>query len=319
MHRRFKVLFVAILAALLMAGFAQAADYPKSAISLIVPAAPGGGTDLNARLFAKHAKDFLGQSLVVVNVTGAGGFNGSKRVHDAAPDGYTVLFYFNNGLILNKLSGISPYSIDGFEIGPRVVSDTATGIFVNTASPWKNMQEFIAAAKAKPGTVSIATEIGTYSHYLVLSLQEKLGIQLKLVDVGSNTEKTTTLLGGHIDSMVNSYSTNQSYVKAGKFLCLGFVNKNRHPAFTDVPTIMEQGLDYSYPGYEMGLFFPKNTPKEIIALFNEAAQKVSVLPAYQEDLKKLGYAINYMSADENDKDFQEMEALYKRLASSVKK
>ena len=319
MRTRFKIVFMTILAVLLMSGFAQAADYPKSAISLIVPAAPGGGTDLNARLLAKYAKDFLGQSLVVVNVTGAGGFNGSKRVHDAAPDGYTVLFYFNNGMILNKISGIAPYSIDGFEIGPRIVSDVGTGIFVNTSSPWKNMQDFINAAKAKPGTISVATEIGTHSHYLLLSLQEKLGVQLKLVDAGSNTEKTTTLLGGHIDSMVNSYSTNQSYVKSGDFLCLGFVNKTRHPAFPDVPTIMEQGLDYSYPGYEIGLYFPKNTPKEIIATFNEVVKKVTELPAYQADLSKLGYVINYLPDDANYKDFLEMEALYKSLAASVKK
>jgi tripartite-type tricarboxylate transporter receptor subunit TctC len=308
-----------IAAAVLAASLARALEYPKSAISLIVPAAAGGGTDLTARLFAKYAKDFLGQSLVVVNVGGAAGFNGCKRVHDAAPDGYTVLFFHNNGLILNKISGVAPYSLEGFEAGPRTNADAATGFFVNASSPWKTMKDFIDAAKAKDGGISTATEVGGYTYYMILSLQERFGIKLKIVDVGSNSEKTTALLGGHIDSMPNSFTTNQNYVKSGDFRFFGFVAATRSTAFPDVPTVMEQGLDYSYPGYQIGIFFPLNTPKEIIAKFDEAAKKVSEHPAYQADIKKLGFSINYLPSGENHKDLLEMQAMYEKLAASIKK
>lgn len=306
------------LSILLAASVAPAAEYPKSAISLIVPAAAGGGTDLSARTFAKYAKAELGQPLVVVNVGGGGGFNGTKKVHDAAPDGYNVLFFHNN-VILNHLSGVAPYSIEGFEVGPRLVSDSATGFFVSAASPWKTMPEFIAAAKAKPGEISTATEIGGYTYFMILSLQEAVGIALKMVDVGGNSEKATALLGGHIDSMPNSYGTVQGYVKSGDFRSLGFVSEKRSDVFPDVPTCEEQGVVYSYPGYEFSFFFPKGTPKEIIRKFDDAAQKIAGDERFKKDIQKLGFAVSYLAPEENLKSYQEMEKMYERLAAAVKK
>lgn len=317
MRKKIRIFLMCAVAVLAM-GLAGAAEYPKSAISLIVPAAAGGGTDLTARLFAKYASEILGQPIVVVNVGGAAGFNGCKRVHDAAPDGYTVLFFHNNGLVLNKISGVAPYSLEGFEACPRTTADSATGFFVNATSPWKTMPEFIEGVRAAPGKYSTATEVGGYTYYMILSLQNKFGIKFKIVDVGGNSEKSTALLGGHIDSMPNSFTTNQGYVKSGDFRCLGFVNDTRSTAFPDIPTCREQGLDYSYPGYQIGTFFPLKTPKEIIAKFDEVAAKVSQNEQYQAALKKLGFSISYLPSNENYDSLLEMQKMYTELAESIK-
>ncbi len=317
MRTTYRVTVMAALAVFAL-GLAQALDYPKSAVSLIVPAAAGGGTDLSARTFAKYAKAELGQPVVVVNVTGGGGFNGTKKVHDSAPDGYNVLFFHNN-VILNNLSGVAPYSIEGFEVGPRLVSDSATGFFANASSPWNNMKEFIEAAKAKPGEISTATEIGGYTYFMILSLQEQAGIKFKMVDVGGNSEKATALLGGHIDSMPNSYGTVQGYIKSGDFRSLGFVSKDRSTVFPDVPTCIEQGVQYSYPGYEFSFFFPKGTPAEIVAKFDAAAKKIAAMESFRKDIEKLGFMVQYLPPAENLKSYGDMQDMYKKLAASVKK
>ncbi len=310
-------IIAAALSLVFAIGLASAGDYPKSAISVVVPAGAGGGTDLSARTFAKYAKAELGQPLVVVNVGGGGGFNGTKKVHDSAPDGYTILFFHNN-VILNKLSGVANYSIEGFEVGPRLVSDSATGWFVNAKSKWQTMKDLVDDAKARPGEISTATEIGGYTYFMILSLQEQMGIKLKMVDVGGNAEKATALLGEHIDSMPNSFGTVQGYIKSGDFRSLGFVSKDRSTVFPNVPTVAEQGVAYSYPGYEFSIFFPKGTPKDIIDRVDAAAKKIAADDKFKKDIEKLGFMVSYLPPAENLKSYQAMEAMYTKLAESVK-
>ncbi len=297
---------------------AQAAEWPSSTITIVVPTAPGGGTDLSARTFAKYAKDELGVQMIVMNVPGGGSYNGTKKAHDSAPDGNTILFSHNT-VIANYITGIAPYSFDGFEVGPRVVSDTALGLFVNTKFPAKDMKEFVEYAKAHPGQVSSATEIGATTYFLLMSLQEATGIELKLVDAGNNAERATALLGGHIDSMPNSYGTVQGYVKSGDFRSLGFTGKKRNAVFPDIPTCVEQGVDFVYPGYEFSFFFPKGTPVEILEKFDAAAEKIVNSEGYKKDILKLGFEAKYLNRTDNYNDYKEMQELYTRLAADMKK
>lgn len=300
------------------AAFEKPVDFPKGTISLVVPAGPGGGTDLSARTFAKYAAKIFKQNIVVLNVTGGGGSNGTKKVFDAKPDGATVLFFHNN-VILNNLSGVAPYSVDGFEVGPRFVTDAAVGLFVNAKNGPKDMPEFIKLANENPGKLKVATEIGGYTYFFLLTLKEATGITFNMVDVGGNAEKSTALLGGHIDAMPNSFGTAQGYVKSGDFRCLGFPIKERSSVFPDVPTCTEQGVNLLYPAYEFSMFFPKGTPESVIKAFDDAAKMISEDQQAYEDIKKLGFQLNYMERGQNAKDYAEMEALYKKLADNVKK
>ena len=116
--------------------------WPSTAVTLVVPAGAGGGTDLLSRVFAEKLSQKLGQTFVVSNVTGAGGSNGINQVHEADPDGNTILF-FHNAMLINKVTGVSDYSYDGLKAGPHVVSDKATGFYVRSDAPYQTYPELI--------------------------------------------------------------------------------------------------------------------------------------------------------------------------------
>lgn len=176
-------MFLAV-ATFAFASIVGAADFPKGAISIVVPAAPGGGTDLSARVFAKYAQKVLGQPVVVVNVSGGGGSSGTKKVYDAKPDGANILFFHNN-VVLNNISGVASYSYDGFEVGPRMVTDAAMGLFVNKSSGWNTINDFIEYCGQNPGKATVATEIGGYTYFFLLSLQDKTGVEFNIVDAAA--------------------------------------------------------------------------------------------------------------------------------------
>lgn len=310
-------LFVAAMIAVLAATAVQALDWPKSTITIIVPTAAGGGTDLSARAFAKYAKKVLGVQMIVMNVPGGGSFNGTKKAHDSAPDGYTVMFSHNT-VIANYVTGLAPYSVDGFEIGPRTVSDNALGLFVGKDFPARTMPEFIAECKKRPGQVSSATEIGANTYFLLMALQNATGIELKVVDAGNNSERAAAVLGGHIDSMPNSMGTVKGYVESGDFFSLGFTDKVRNEVFPDIPTCMDQGVDFYFPGYEFSFFFPKGTPPEVVAKFDEAAKEIVNSDAYKKDILNLGFVPKYLDREANTKDYAEMQKMYEELAAQMK-
>ena len=174
-------------------------------VSIVVPASAGGGTDLLARVLAEKLTAKLGQSFVVVNVTGAGGSSGINQVHEAAPDGNTILF-FHNALLINNVTGVSDYSYEASLWGPRV-TDNATGFYVSADAPYSTYPELIDYCKEHPGEVTMGVEVGGFTYMMVKSFEAATGVQFNLVDVGSNSDKCTALLGGHIDIMPNQYST----------------------------------------------------------------------------------------------------------------
>jgi len=291
-------------------------SWPTGPVSIIVPASAGGGTDLLARVVAEKLTQKLGQSFVVVNVTGAGGSNGISQVHDAKPDGNTILF-FHNALLINKVSGISNYSYDGFEVGPHLVSDIATGFYVRSDAPYKTYSELVEYALAHPGEVTMGVEVGGFTYLMVKSFEAATGVQFNMVDVGSNAEKCTALLGGHIDIMPNQYSTAAGYIKSGDFIALGFPAEERSEVYPDVPTAKEQGLDWLYSGYEFGFFFPKGTPKEIQEKFNSTIKGLFDNNEIQQSILDLGNEPVYMSPEEFTEKLKSMEENYTKLMADV--
>ena len=243
-------------------GSASGGGWPSGPVSIVVPASAGGGTDLLARVLAEKLTAKLGQSFVVVNVTGAGGSSGINQVHEAAPDGNTILF-FHNALLINNVTGVSDYSYEGFAVGPHVVTDNATGFYVSADAPYSTYPELIDYCKEHPGEVTMGVEVGGFTYMMVKSFEAATGVQFNLVDVGSNSDKCTALLGGHIDIMPNQYSTAKGYIESGDFVALGFPAEERSAVYPDVPTAKEQGVDWLYNGYEFGFFLPKDTPKDI--------------------------------------------------------
>jgi tripartite-type tricarboxylate transporter receptor subunit TctC len=287
--------------------------YPTGPIELIVPAAPGGGSDLGARTFAKYAQKRFGKPVVVVNIKGAGGYTGSKAVHEAAPNGQKIL-YQHEGLITNYLTNTAPYSYDGFAAGPNLVEDGSIALFTNGKSGIKTINDLLAKAKENPGKLKAATEYGAFSYFMLLKLQQTQNVKFNLVDAGTDSEKVVALLGGHVDIMPKIYAGTQSYIDAGDFNVLGVPRKERVPNAPNVPTYAEQGVDFTYPPVLYAFWFPKGTPQEIVDAFVAVAKDVAADPGFKKDIEKIGLVPVYRSPDEIKEEFASIQEEFAEIA-----
>ena len=293
-------------------GSASGGGWPSGPVSIVVPASAGGGTDLLARVLAEKLTAKLGQSFVVVNVTGAGGSSGINQVHEAAPDGNTILF-FHNALLINNVTGVSDYSYEGFAVGPHVVTDNDTGVYVSADAPYSTYPELIDYCKEHPGEVTMGVEVGGFTYMMVKSFEAATGVQFNLVDVGSNSDKCTALLGGHIDIMPNQYSTAKGYIESGDFVALGFPAEERSAVYPDVPTAKEQGVDWLYNGYEFGFFLPKDTPKDIQDTFDTAVAELMEDEEVQQAILDLGNEPTYLSPADYESQLADIQTEYEDL------
>lgn len=281
MHRIAALIFAVLVAALPAA--AQDA-YPSKPITIVVPYAPGGGSDFLGRILAEGLKARLNETVVVQNVPGAGSAVGSMQVAKAKPDGYTLLLTVNSTHVINpwlyKAPGFDP--VKDFE--PITPVATAGYVLVaNNDFPPNNVAELIKAAKAAPGKYLIASAgNGTLNHLIGEMLQKAAGIQLTHVPYKGAAAAVTDVIGGQVQLSVQSLPSSISFIKAGRLKVLGVVNEKRVSALPDVPTIGETIKGFgSTPWY--GLFAPAGTPKAIVdRLQSEAAKALDSADAREK-------------------------------------
>ncbi|MGE4283960.1 MAG: tripartite tricarboxylate transporter substrate binding protein [Clostridia bacterium] len=273
--------------------------YPTKAIQVIVPVGAGGDTDMNARLFGKYLEKELGQSVVVVNTSGAGGTVGMDKVKSSEADGYTVLFYHTE-VMIPKIAGMIDYHFDAFEIAGVGVSDNTTVLATHKNAPYKTLTELVDYAKKNPGKVEFGMQTGGYPHLVGIALQDVTGAQFNLVDVGGNAAKTVALKGEKTDVINTQYGLTKDYFTSGDFISLGLLSEERNPLMPDVQTSKEQGFPMEFNKF----FFyamPKGTSKEIVDKFSAAMKKVVENPEYQEEAKKIFVTPTYMGPEEATK------------------
>ncbi|GGJ80460.1 tripartite tricarboxylate transporter substrate binding protein [Pseudomonas matsuisoli] len=293
---------------------AQAVDYPSKPVQVVLPIAPGGDTDVNARLFNKYLEKELGQSLAVVNVDGGGGTIGMRRVMSAKPDGYTALFFHGEGMV-PKLAGLVDFGLDAFQMVAVALVDNTTVLVTHKDAPYKTMKEMVEYAKANPGDVEFGMLTGGYPHLVGAALEQQLGAEFTLVDVGGNAAKIVALRGHKIGLANLQYGISKDYFTSGDFINLGLLSPERNPLIPDVPTTAEQG----YP-LELNKFFyfamPKGTPADVVQTFSAAVKKVVENPEYQAEASKFYLTPTYMGPDEAtqyaNKQYQALEQ-YKAL------
>ncbi|HEU5296596.1 MAG TPA: tripartite tricarboxylate transporter substrate binding protein [Burkholderiaceae bacterium] len=261
-RRHATVLLVALAGA---SGFAQD-KYPSKPVTIIVPQAPGGANDAIARIVAQKLTEQTGQQFIVDNRPGAGGNLGTAAAAKAKNDGYTLLLNLSSAHVINpalyKSTGFDP--VKDFE--PITLAATAGYVLVaNNNFPPKNVTELIAAAKAQPGKITIASAgNGTLNHLIGEMLGKAAGIDMLHVPYKGASAAVTDLVGGQVQVSVQSLPSSISFIKSGKLKVLGVVNEKRVSALPDVPTIGETIKGFgSTPWY--GLFAPAGTPKALIA------------------------------------------------------
>jgi len=288
---------------------------PSGPVSLVLPAGAGGDTDLSARIFAQYAKEATGVDFVVVNANGASGSVAANQVLSAANDGQTVL-YGHNLVNVAKVAGITDYDYTAFTLGPTFAKNDAQGLYVNP-DKYDSLDAFIKAAKENPGKLKACTEVGAYTYYEFLEFEKLAGIDLDLVDVGSNSDKVTAMLSGQVDMMPGAFVNTKDYIDAGQFLCVGIPTAERSKLMPDVPTLKEQGIDMVFPDLDYSFYFPKDTDDSVIAWYENTTKAVLSNEKCQEDLKNMEINPYYLSAAdsvENDKGYL---ATFEEIASSV--
>ena len=282
----------AVLAGLLGlgAGPAQAQDYPTKPVRFVVPFAPGGTTDVLARLLGEKLSASLGQQFVIDNQAGAGGNIGTAQVAKAEPDGYTILM----GTVGTHAINQSIYPRLPFDpikdFAPVTLVATVPNVLVvNPEVPVHSVAELIELAKAKPGELNFASSGNGSSIHLSGELFKSMtGVDMVHVPYKGSGPAVVDLLGGQVEMMFDNLPSSAPHIKAGKLRPLGVTSKERSPTLPDVPTIAEAGV----PGYEalswFGVLVPAGTPDAVVTRLQQEIAKILADPAMRERFAELG-------------------------------
>lgn len=264
--------------------------FPNKPITLVVPFAPGGGTDILARTVAPKVAEVLGESIIIENRGGAGGNIGANRVATAQPDGYTILFGSNTLSINASLyRNLSFDTVNAFQaIG--VVATAPLVLVVNPKTGIESVSELISKAKSDPGRLNWSTPGAGTPHHLAMALFNKqTGANLTEIQYKGGGPAITDLVGNHTQASVLTLASVSSYIEAGKLKPLGIATKERSELLPEVPTIAEAGV----PGYSAslwyGLFAPAGTPSDVIQKLNNALNKALEDGDVRRSLQQQGY------------------------------
>jgi len=297
----------AVLAALIAALCSPAApataeDYPSRPVRIIVPFGAGGPADVFARVLAQHMSETLKQSFVVEDRPGAGSIIGTDAVAKSAPDGYTLLLMSNTHTTNESLVPNKPFQLmrDFVPIAPINYSDLI--MVMHPSVPAKNLKEFIALAKAKPGELNYASSgPGTPYHMAGELFKAMSGTDIVHVPHKASGEARNSVIGGHVQMMFDAITTMASNVRAGQVIALGTSGKQRSSIMPEVPTVDEAGV----PGYEatiwIGLMAPAGTPKPIVDKLHDEIEKVVTRPDVKEAWAQQGAVPMVMRQDEFEK------------------
>lgn len=299
-----------------ISGFAPTSSWaPSGTVSIIVPAGAGGNTDLSARVFAYYAGQLSGATFIVVNANGASGSVAADQVLGSAADGMT--FLYGHALVnVANIAGVTDYNYTAFKLGPTFAKDPAQQLYVS-AEKYADLDAFIEAAKAAPGQLQAVTEVGAYTYYELLEFEKQAGIDLALVDGGSNSEKIAGMLGGQYDLMPGAYINCKDYLASGEFNVLGVPSEERFDLIPDIPTFKEQGIDLVYPDCDFSFYFPADTSDDVITYYENLVEYMLTIPTVQDAVAGVDMMPYYLTAAESAENEEWMYNTIKAIADSV--
>jgi tripartite-type tricarboxylate transporter receptor subunit TctC len=265
-----------------------AKNYPAKPIRLIVPYAPGGGTDVLARMAAKELTDQLGQPVVVENKPGASGIAGTEYVAKAAPDGYTLLMAPSGPLVMNPvLRKTLPYSPQKDFVPISVLGRLPLLITVNASLPVHSVKELIAYAKAHPKDITYASSAPLFQLATEL-FKQKTGTDFLAIPYKSSGESTTALMGGQVTMAIADVPPLTPLIKAGKLRALAYTNETRSKTFPDVPTVAEAGIPGTEVATLVGIVAPAATPAPIVQKLQDVLVRMTRKPDTQQRFLAIG-------------------------------
>ena len=285
-------LLLAATITLAAAAPAIAQDYPSKAITMIVPFAAGGSSDVIARLVGDEMGRVLGQRIVMENMGGAGGATALSRASRAEPDGYTIVIG-NSGTNAASYSIYPDLKYTQADFAPvGLVAKTSPMIALKLDFPAKTLSEFVAYAKANPGKVSLGhAGVGSSNYLICRSFIKAAGIEVALVSYRGAGPALNDLMGGQIDGVCDAATSLSGAVMGEKVRALVVATPSRLASLPDVPTSAEAGLPaFQAQGWN-AIFVPKNTPQPIVAKLNAALNTALASPNLQGRFKELSSVV----------------------------
>jgi tripartite-type tricarboxylate transporter receptor subunit TctC len=301
-------------------GAGDASGFPSRPITMIVPFPPGGQADLAARPTAAAMERVLRQPVVVQNRGGAAGAIGNAAVARSAPDGYTLLMALSSLAVIpeaEKLFGrTAPYTVD--QLAPvALVNADPTMLAVPANSPWQTLEDFVAAAKARPGDIPYGSS-GTYGtlHVAMEMFATSAGIRLLHVPFQGAGPAITALLGGQVQALASAPGTLTQHVRDGRLRVLACWGRERVASFPDVPTFMEKGYRDVEFYIWAGLFAPAATPAPVMQRLRDAVRRAVQDPELVRAFEAAGAPVAYRDAPDFARFFAEDS---ERLVKAVQK
>ena len=267
-----------------------AQDWPTRPIRVIVPFAPGGATDIPARLLAPKLQDSLGQPVVIENRPGAGGIIGIQAAAQSQPDGYTLLMATNAEVVMHPyIYPKLPYDPLKDFIPISIMIESPLVLLTAASSPLNSAADLFAAAKAKPGTVTYSTAgSGSTSHVLTEMLAQQVGIKLVHVPYKGGAPASAAISSGEVNMGLLNLGSAIGSLKGGKTKAFAITSAQRHPDLPNLPTTSEAGAPGFAEGIWIGMLAPAGVPRQVIERMSQAISRALQAPDVRERLSQLG-------------------------------
>jgi tripartite-type tricarboxylate transporter receptor subunit TctC len=279
---------------------AQTPVWPTKRVTIIVPFAPGSATDVLPRTIFEHVSAKVGQPFIIENRPGGGGAIGVGAVAKADPDGHTVLVH-SNALVTAPAIQSMPYDPVRDFAGITPLGNVPLVLVISPEKSIKTLKEFVAAAKAKPGSINYAAAgIGTPPHLTMERFRLAAGFEGQVVPFKGAPEALTEILGGRVDVYFAPITPALPLIKEGKLLALAVSSSKRASALPDVPTTIEAGFPDSDFDFWIGMVVPKKTPRDTVARIHQATVNSLADPSVKDKLAKLGVEPLIMTPDDFD-------------------
>jgi tripartite-type tricarboxylate transporter receptor subunit TctC len=277
------------------AAFAQEAPFPaRGTIEITVLFPAGSSADVTARLLADGIARQLGTNVIVINRPGAGGAIGYRYVAGQRPDGYSLVWN-SNSISTTHYSGILPLTYAAFDAVARVLVESPV-VAVKADAKWKSLGELVADARATPKTMTVANSgTGSHTHISAVALFRNAGAEVIDIPFGA-AQVVPSLLGGQVDAAVQLPAALAGNVASGRLRLLATLTAARDPAFAEVPTAREQGVDVSLEAWR-GIAVPKGTPKPVIAALEAAIRKTVESREFADGCARVGARPAFMDAE----------------------
>lgn len=311
------IVHMALGATLLVSPAVLAQSYPNKPIRLVVGFAPGGSTDVVARLLAGKLGEKLGQQVVVDNRAGAGSNIATTHVARAPADGYTLLFMTSTQPVNVTLYGNLPYNLAEELIGVAPATEIPSILVVHPSLPARTVKELIAVAKAQPGRILYASaSVGSGSHLQGEMFKAQNGVDMTHIPYKGSGPAITDLLGGQVSLMFSTASSVHPFVLAGRLRAIAITATQRHPTLPNVPTVAE-----TIPGFEgsawNAMFAPRTAPRDIVERLNQAVVAIAKAQDFRTRMASQGYDAESSTPQQLTARVQSELARFGKLINSI--